>query len=673
MFAEFPITIADPTVWLSIGEGLLFGAVCLAFGVWVARFVGLLEPDAPAGETLGVGLASGLLVVAAWWAAIVSGGRSSFTPVAVGFAIALGLAGVRRWRRSSAAAEVETPVASDAVANVVPATRPAARRDLILAVLGGAVFVVAVALLYGSTMAPSPRRGVQPLEFNDEAYYSVLGADLATTGTESLYSPSGFTEIEGLPTQTWYHWGEAWLEAAAITVFGTEPLQARHLIVLPLLLLAAAALTGTLVRRITRTTSRGAFLFGVLCCLFLAPVPLIPGGHFSAWAVGMIFGITTFGVAVMAVLLAMYGLAALGPRQVSWALAAFVGTAAALILPAHIVIAALALVGVGSVWSIRVGQSLLATRSLPAVAPVWRRPFVAAGIGLIATIGWGLLTGHDIGTSGLAPGVSPFNASWREALAINILGAGGFLVIGMAWFSVRKQATIEAGLYLGTAVLLGTGALVWGARLGDFTTFHVFFGGIAVFATPVAAVAVWGVWLRNRAVGHRRLPRAVLVLCALQLDLGVALGISRLQTFGPGSYPPIPMAILVEIRSLPADAKLAYVCLPSEEYAFWDGRLLSFDAHTGRRIVPMCFEAETFGDMTGTTMSADIPSPLFNWAPQRALYPTSDAQPSPASVASFLKDAGIDYIYADALHPNSLVPEATLIASSARTQVLRIP
>ena len=99
----------------------------------------------------------------------------------------------------------------------------------------------------------------------------MLGADLAKTGTESIYSPSGFTQIDGLPSQTWYHWGEAWLAAAVISLFGTAPLDARHLIVLPLMLLAAAAMTGTLVRRMTGATSRGAFLFGFLACLFLAP------------------------------------------------------------------------------------------------------------------------------------------------------------------------------------------------------------------------------------------------------------------------------------------------------------------------------------------------------------------------------------------------------------------
>ena len=44
---------------------------------------------------------------------------------------------------------------------------------------------------------PSPRDGVQPLEFMDEAYYAILGADLAETGTETMYSPSGFTRHPG--------------------------------------------------------------------------------------------------------------------------------------------------------------------------------------------------------------------------------------------------------------------------------------------------------------------------------------------------------------------------------------------------------------------------------------------------------------------------------------------
>jgi len=68
------ITIANADVWLSIALALLLGCACLAFGTWVARTVGLLRSDASAGETLGVGLACGLIVLAAWWAALRSVG-----------------------------------------------------------------------------------------------------------------------------------------------------------------------------------------------------------------------------------------------------------------------------------------------------------------------------------------------------------------------------------------------------------------------------------------------------------------------------------------------------------------------------------------------------------------------------------------------------------------------
>ncbi len=243
----------------------------------------------------------------------------------------------------------------------------------------------------------------------------------------------------------------------------------------------------------------------------------------------------------------------------------------------------------------------------------------------------------------------------------------------MAWFLVRKKAPIEAGLYLGTGILLFTGALVWGALLGDFTTFHLFFGGIAVFATPVAAVAVWSIWLRLRATGPAWLAVAVLLLSLTQLEFGVGLGVLRLWRFGPGAYPPVPVAMLAQVRGLPADAKLAYACRPFEEVSFWDSSLIGLYAHTGQQVVPMCFQAETFGLITGTPISGDVANPLFRWAPQRALYPTASSQPTAASVAAFLKDNGIDYIYADTLHPNTLVPDAIPIARNGETQLLRIP
>ena len=133
--AEFAITVSNADVWRSIGVGLLFGGMCLVFGTWVARRVGLLRRDAPAGETLGVGLASGLIVLAAWWAALASGGRSAFTPVAVGFAIAIGLTLVRPTRAPADEPRVEAGGRS-----------PLDRGRLLAVVLGG-LFIVAVALL----------------------------------------------------------------------------------------------------------------------------------------------------------------------------------------------------------------------------------------------------------------------------------------------------------------------------------------------------------------------------------------------------------------------------------------------------------------------------------------------------------------------------------------------
>ena len=133
------------------------------------------------------------------------------------------------------------------------------------------------------------------------------------------------------------------------------------------------------------------------------------------------------------------------------------------------------------------------------------------------------------------------------------------------------------------------------------------------------------------------------------------------------------MAVLEEVRKLPPDAKLAYACQPLEEDGFWYPSEGALAAHTGRDFVPMCFQAETFPRLTGATLSADVPSPFFQWAPQRSLYPTSATVPASAEVASFLKDNGIDYIYVDALHPNTLVPEATPIATVGESQILRIP
>jgi hypothetical protein len=666
--AELAITLLNGEVWLSIGEALLFGGVSLLFGIWVARWVGLLSSDAPAGETLGVGLASGLLVLAAWWAAIWSGGRSSFTPVAIGFGIAIALALVRR-RRVQGDGGTRASAPPEPAGNA-PVGRWSRHRSLVLTTLAGGAFVVAVALLYGSTMAPSPRDGVQPVENNDEAFYSILGRDLAVTGSETNLSASGFTDLPGLPSQVWYHWGELWLASAVITIFGAAPLAARYFVVLPVALLASAALTGTLVRRMTRTSSRRAYLFGFLVCLFLAPVSLIPGHSFS----GLIFEITLYGLAAVAALLALCSLAVLPARTPTWALAAFVGSAVAFILPAHVVIALLALVGVSAVWAIRVTRSVTVSRRLPALSTAWRRTLVATGTALVATVVWGLATGHGLGGSGgVPPSVSSFNGSWRESVAVTALGGGALFAIPLAWILVRKSRSLEADLYLGTMVILVVGAIGWGARPADVASFHFLYAGIAVFATPVAAVAAWTLWRHLRVTRHLRLAAGVAVLCLVQLEAGVVMGTVYLEAFGPGDYQPIPVSILTAIRQLPGNAKLAYACWPLEEVSFADQRLLSIDAHTGRRVVPMCFQADTFSPTVGGPLSLQTPNQGFDWTPQAALYPDAGARPSSAAVAAFLKDHGIDYIYADARHPNSLVAGAVPLATTGDVQILRVP
>jgi hypothetical protein len=43
------------------------------------------------------------------------------------------------------------------------------------------------------------------------------------------------------------------------------------------------------------------------------------------------------------------------------------------------------------------------------------------------------------------------------------------------------------------------------------------------------------------------------------------------------------------------------------------------------------------------------------------------------SIVAFLGAHGIDYIYADAMHPNTLVPDAAPVTSGGGVQVLQLP
>jgi hypothetical protein len=658
--SELRISIADPQVWFAMAVAIALAAGCLTGGMWLATRVGILPEDSGEGERVGVGLAVGLLVLAAGWAAVASLGRSAFTPVAVGLAVATLLAYRRR-----------TPEAEAAGAHL---HRPGHRvMPSITGLVGVAVFVSVVGLGYGATISPSPRNGTQPVEFFDMAYYAVLANDLEHGRTESIFSPSGFDTIPGTPKQTWYHWGEIWLAAAVQEISDVSPLFARHYVVLPLLLLAAAALTGALVRRLTRTSSLGAFVFGAACCLFLAPVPVfLPGSYFGSWARSLHYGITLYGLGAVLVLLSIYVIATAGDRR-DRATSAFAGAVIAGVVPAHIVLAVLGAVGSIGVAVLTGVVAIARRRGIPRLPAEHRTTLLFAVAVTSATVVWGLATGHGLGATGPSQVISAFHPEWVEAIVLTAIGGGVFWTIPIAWLWCRQQSPITATFLLAVCVLVVAGAVVWGARAADFNTFHVFYGALAAYAAPAAAVAIWIVWTRWRARSRRLLATALMGAFAIQMEFGVVLAIPRLQAFGPALYPPTPTAMLNAIGDLPNRSKLAYACKPFGEFAFWDPHLVTINAHTGQRAVPLCFQADMMYLFFGGAMAEEIPSGFYALAPQRAIYPTSTANPSPSTVTAFLRRHDIDYVYADPSHPNTLIPDADLLVEVGDWRLYRVP
>jgi hypothetical protein len=542
---------------------------------------------------------------------------------------------------------------------------------MVLTLLGSAVFVIAIAILYGSTMSLSPRRGTQPIEKTDIAFYAVLGRDLAATGLETNTAPSGFDLTEGGSKQVWYHWGELWLASAVIQVFGVSPLAARYLIVLPLLLLAAAAMTGVIVRSIGRTRSRPGYLFGAVICLLLAPVPLLPGPFFSVWAAGGIYGIAVFGLAAVAVLGVMHALAVERSLQPSWALAIGLGSLMAFVLPAHFLIAFLGALGLAVAIALRVLASVASGHGLPMASVLWWRTLIASAVLVLTTMGWGTVTGHSLGGEFVLARIASFNPSWQGTVAVVALGAGVLLAVPIVGFLARRGNRLLSDACVAASFVVTAGALLWGWRLASFNAFYLFFGAIAAFATPVAAVAAW--WLLNRHwTTHRRsVGIALAVICLVQLELGALIGLNRIG--GESPYEPIPDGMLESIRRLPDNAKVAYACQSFEEISFVNSKLLSIDAHTSRRIIPLCFEPDVNGSLLGAEVSDQVADAGFALAPQSELFPDAAARPSPAAVKAFLARYRIDYLYADAAHPNTLVPDAVPVAAVGAFQLLRVP
>ena len=173
---------------------------------------GLLAFDAPAGETVGVGLASGLMVLAAWWAAIWSGGRSSFTPVAVGFAIAIVLAVVRRpppaVDADSAAAEGDRRWPEPHRGPGGPATDRWSSRHWRAA--------------YSSSQSRSSTVRRWHRARATACSQSNSSTKRSTRSSAAIWLPPAprrtsrrpdSPRIPGAPVQVWYHWGEMWLAA----------------------------------------------------------------------------------------------------------------------------------------------------------------------------------------------------------------------------------------------------------------------------------------------------------------------------------------------------------------------------------------------------------------------------------------------------------------------------
>jgi hypothetical protein len=513
---------------------------------------------------------------------------------------------------------------------------------------------------------------VQPIDFQDGAFYSVLAVDLQKTGIESTLAPSGLTPPRGSPEQNWYHWGEIWIASAVGDLVDVDPISARHFIVLPALLLAAAALTGTLVRRANRTESRKAFLLGFAACLFLAPIPVLDGGFFNKWAVGLTFGITQFGLGAIVVLLSMYAIVTARTHSDSWRFATYSGSLMAMIVPAHIVIAALSVSTACGLLALRLIRRLLGHRSLAIIPPPWQRTAICTSVIVGATIVWGVATGHGLGGTAVSDNVRSFNFAWAQSLLAVIVGGGILLSIPIAWLFAQVESPAADGYAaIGGTIVLG--AIVWGARLGDFNMFYVFFAAVTVFGVPAAAIGIWSLVSRSRRARFTRVALLLSIIAVLQVEVGIGTVVLRLQQFGAGRYDPVPVQVLAAIRELPPPAKVAYRCANNEEISYWVPRLLAIGVRGDHPIIPLCFETDSFSELTGGTRDPATASPLFLSAPQLDLFPSPSANPRPDDVAAWMRAQGIEYIYADLRHPNTLVPEAHVVTQVGDFALFELP
>ena len=646
LLIDFMAAIGDARVWASLAIALLAVPVLVVIGLPVARRIGLLDAsiDRDRGTTFAVGLSVGLVVVAAAWASLASGFRSVFVPVGIWLLLAFALG------RGRASIRLTLDRRSIGAAGAV------------------AAFLVVFGLLYAVTLAPSPRDGAQPVEFFDAAFYSALGADLAANGTESLHSPGAVGEMgASVPVQTWYHWGELWLAALAIDVSGISPIHARHLVVLPILLLAAATLAGALARRIVSPPSNEFFIIGSAAMLFLAPIPLVRDVDIEWFPRSLVFAITQFGLAVIVVLLGIYALAARRIRPTMPGMLVGGGLMSALIA-SHAGLAAVA--GVALLF-FTATQMIGGDTSPPDRR--WINPIVVIVASVVTTVGWGYLTGHGLG--GLSPmeGIGPFDGAWGRALVGTVVGAGVVLVAPIIWLRSAHPRGATRATVIGALGGTATAAFVWGALVADLNMAHLFFGALVAILTPIGVVGALSLLARARRDGKRWLPSILVAVILGQTTVAAVLAGVQLRALGALDLAPTPMAALARLRDLPPGSKAAYGCTSTENFAPWDYSLISVEAHTGVRLVPMCFMADRARRLLGRELDPLVESPYFRVAPQRQLYPTATARPSDLDVDLFLRSKGIEFVYTDAWHTDTLVTTTTPLFRSGPVTLYGLP
>ena len=628
LLIDFTAAIGDARVWASLVIALLAVPVLVVVGVPVARRIGLLDAsiDGDRGTTFAVGLSVGLVVVAAAWASVASGFRSVFVPVAAFLIVAIALGPGR----------LSLPSRPD--------------RRAFRTAGAAAAFVVVMGMFYASTIAPSPRDGVQPVEFFDVGFYSSLGADLAQNGTESIYSPGAVEEMgASVPDQTWYHWGELWLAALVIDITGISPIHARHLVVLPILLLAAATLGGALVRRVVSRPTTESFVLGAACMLFLAPIPLVRDVDVEWFPRSLVFGITQYGMVVIVILLGIHALIAHRFRPtIAGALGG--GVLVSALIASHVGVAAVGLVALALFAATRI----IAARERTRPWEQWAVPSAVVAASVATTAAWGYATGHGFGGLGAMEGIGPFDRAWGSSMVGTVFGAGVILVAPLVFL----RSAHPGGSLFGTLVgaLGGTlvAALAWGVLVADLNMFHVFFGALVTILTPIAVLAALSLLTRAREGGRRSVATILLVAILGQSTIAAVLVGVQLRALGTLGYDPTPVAALARLQQLPRGSKAAYGCDPLENFAPWDYGLISIEAHTGVRLVPMCFMADRGRRLLGRELDSSVESPFFRLVPQRDLYPATTARPSDRDVDLFLRSNGIGFVYADGSHPELL-------------------